>query len=235
MDRVVRTLSAEGVAIELDLRGAITPKWYGSPIGFWSADAARSHAAYEGFVRKIVNRYKGSRWVIGYGIFNEPHPFSGSGLGTHALDQTMLRWQAAIRNEILAIDPLRLVFFNVRGGNYGIKCADFKAAGFGLTHTVFDWHSFYNGAWGSGFDEQNDNWIPSWAATHNQRGHSYGGTQTNQWLNLDIAWRRTHLLGIPLIVGEWGVRNDDAHWKVYDGQMAASVRQDRSELGPLGP
>ena len=74
---------------------------------------------------------------------------------------------------------------------------------------MLDWHSFCNGSAGSGFDDHNDNWLPSWAATHNQRDTSYHGTQVNQWLNIAVPWKRTHLLGIPMIVGEWGVRQAD--------------------------
>jgi aryl-phospho-beta-D-glucosidase BglC (GH1 family) len=219
LDLVVQTLDAQHIAIELDLRGSPVPAWFGSPLGFWNTNRHASHVAYKPFVRQIVERYSQYPYVIGFGIFNEPYPFAPMGRGTHRIDQTILRWQAAIRNEILEIDPSRLVFFNVRGGNYGIKHANFKAAGFRLSHVVYDWHSYYNGAFGSGFDEANDNWIPSWPETHNQRSTDYQGTLLGQWLNLAIPWKRTHLLGIPMIVGEWGVRNDDAHFDVYDRQM----------------
>lgn len=224
LDACVQALNGEHVAIELDLRGADPPAWYGPTPGFWTTKRQTSQAAYAVFVHKIVTRYRGYRYVIGFGVYNEPHPFSSTPIGTHALDQTMLRWQAGIRNQILALAPSRLVFFNVRGGNYGIKHADFKAAGFRLAHTVFDWHSFYNGSAGSGFDQQNDNWIPSWAATHNQRDTSYHGTQANQWLNLAIPWRRTHMLGIPMIVGEWGIQHADSGSASYNAQMGAILK-----------
>jgi aryl-phospho-beta-D-glucosidase BglC (GH1 family) len=218
LDQVVQTLNSQQVAVELDLRGSPTPSWF-NPKGFWRVNAAASHAAYRPFVREIVERYDQYPYVIGFGIYNEPHTFTPIGLGTHRLDQTMLHWQSSIRNEILNIDPSRLVFFNIRGGNYGIKHADFKAAGFKLRHVVYDWHSFYNGAFGSGFDKANDNWIPGWPQTHNQRSTAYEGTKQNQWLNFDIAWKRTHLIGIPMIVGEWGVRDDDTGRDAYDQQM----------------
>jgi hypothetical protein len=56
--------------------------------------------------------------------------------------------------------------------------------------------------------------------THNQRSTDYQGTLANQRANLSIGWNRTRRLGIPMLVGEWGIRNDDAHWSVYDRQMA---------------
>jgi aryl-phospho-beta-D-glucosidase BglC (GH1 family) len=220
LDQVVQALNSQQIAVELDLRGSPAPAWF-DPKGFWRVNAAASHAAYKPFVKEIVQRYDQYPYVIGFGIYNEPHPFTPIGLGTHKLSQTMLTWQATIRDQIRKLDPSRLVFFEVRGGNYGIKHADFKAAGFGLSHVVYDWHSFYNGAFGSGFDKVNENWIPSWPETHNQRSTVYEGTQQSQWLNFDIAWKRTHLMGIPMIVGEWGVRDDDAGRDVYDQQMGA--------------
>ena len=219
LENLVQWLNANQIAVELDLRGVPTPAWYGSPVGFWNANMHASQVAYWGFVRKIVDRYRRYRYVIGYGIYNEPHPFSPSA-GSHALDQTILRWQAGIRNRILGVDPYRVVFFSVRGGNYGIKYANFREAGFRLGHTVLDWHSFYNGCCGSGFDEQNDNWLPSWSLTHNQRSHHYAGTRQNQWLNLSIPWKRTHALRIPMIVGEWGIQNADVGRAAYNSQMS---------------
>jgi hypothetical protein len=53
----------------------------------------------------------------------------------------------------------------------------------------------------------------------------YHGSARNQWLNLAIPWRRTHLLGIPMIVGEWGVRNDDVRNHVYNEQMEEIFRR----------
>ena len=223
LDNLVQWLNANRIAVELDLRGVPVPPWFGSPVGFWKANMHASQAAYWGFVREIVQRYQQYRYVIGYGIYNEPHPFSPSA-GSHALDQTMLHWQAGIRDRILGLDPSRVVFFSVRGGNYGIKYANFRQAGFRLGHTVLDWHSFYNGCCGSGFDEQNDNWIPSWALTHNQRSHSYTGTRQNQWLNLSIPWKRTHSLRIPMIVGEWGIQNADTGRAAYNSQMSRIFR-----------
>jgi Cellulase (glycosyl hydrolase family 5) len=221
LDAVVAYLAAHHIATDLDLRGAPLPAWFGSPLGFWTARARASQAAYAPFVRTIVQRYRSDPYVIGYGIFNEPHPFVRTSPGSPAIDQAILSWQAPIRDEILRLDPSRVVFFSVRGGNLGIKHASFTAARFGLAHAVFDWHDFYNGRYGSGFDAQNENWIPSWPVTHNQLTIPYTGSQLNQWRNLAIPWARTHQLGIPMIVGEWGVRTDDANRAVYDAQMAA--------------
>ncbi|MGN6379080.1 MAG: cellulase family glycosylhydrolase [Gaiellales bacterium] len=220
LDTFVQYFNAHHVAVELDLRGDPVPAWFGSVVGFWKTHAEQSQAAYEPFVKTIVQRYDSYPYVVGFGIFNEPHPFRAS-YGTHNLDQTILRWQATIRNQVLALDPYTRVFFSVRGGNLGVKYANFKRAGFSLKHTVLDWHDFYNGQWGSGFDQQNDRWVPSWPLTHNQETTRYLGTQVNQWLNIAIPWKRIHHSMIPMIVGEWGVKAADPNRSVYDSQMAA--------------
>ena len=223
LTRVAATVDALGqsrVFVELDLRGRPAPAWFGSTQNFFGSNRAASQAAYLGFAAAVVRRFDTNPWVIGYGIFNEPEPYSwhGGGLGSPRLSRRMLSWQAGIRDGILRIDPYRAVFVNVRGGNYGVRTC-FSCAGFGLAHTVIDWHDFYNGSNGSGMDATADNWVPSWEETHNQRSTRYAGTIANQWANLAIPWRRTRELGIPMIVGEWGVRNDDVNALVYDEQM----------------
>lgn len=206
------------INVELDLRGKPAPAWFGSTKGFFFRNRAASQAAYLVFVRAIVHRFDRNPYVVGYGIFNEPEPYSWCGVGYPLLDRHMLVWQAGIRKAIRTIDPYRAVFLNIRGGNYGVPTS-FRKAGFGLAHTVLDWHDFYNGAYGSGLDATDDNWVPSWPATHNQRTVPYRGTLAAQWQNLAIPWDRTRRLGIPMIVGEWGVRRDDANRMVYDRQM----------------
>ena len=217
LDAFVAYLTAHRVNVELDLRGRELPAWV-NVRGFHAHHAPAPRGAYLDFVRAIVKRSMGNPYVIGYGIFNEPRPAIGGIDGSLRLDRQMLEWQAGIRDAILAIDPLTTVFFNVRGGALGAE-ACFRCAGFRLAHAVLDWHDFYNGCCGSGLDATDDNWVPNWSKTHNQLSTRYHGTAANQWLNLAIPWRRTHLLGIPMIVGEWGVRNDDVNSRVYNEQM----------------
>jgi cellulase (glycosyl hydrolase family 5) len=223
LDTFVAFLTAHRVNVELDLRGRELPAWVNRG-GFHVRHAPAPRGAYLEFVRTIVKRYMGDRYVIGYGIFNEPRPARGGVEGSLRLDRQMLEWQAGLRDAILAIDPYTTVFFNVRGGALGAR-ACFRCAGFRLAHTVLDWHDFYNGCCGSGLDAAGDNWVPSWSETHNQLSTRYHGTARNQWLNLAIPWRRTHLLGIPMIVGEWGVRNDDVGNHVYNEQMEEIFRR----------
>lgn len=217
LDTFVAYLTAHRVYVELDLRGRELPGWVDLG-GFHVRHAPAPRGAYLDFVRTIVKRYIRDPYVIGYGIFNEPRPALGGIEGSLRLDRQMLEWQAGIRDAILAINPLTTVFFNVRGGALGAG-ACFRCAGFRLAHTALDWHDFYNGCCGSGLDATDDNWVPSWSETHNQLSTRYRGTAHNQWLNLAVPWRRTHLLGIPMIVGEWGVRNDDVGNHVYNEQM----------------
>jgi hypothetical protein len=217
LDAFVAYLCEHGVNVELDLRGRPLPAWVNRR-GFHVRHAPAPRGAYLGFVRRIVRRYSGDPRVIGFGIFNEPEPYMWDRVGSPSVDQQMLAWQAGVRDAILAVDPLTTVFFNVRGGNYGVKTC-FRCAGFRLAHTALDWHDFYNGCCGSGLDATDDNWVPGWPQTHNQRSTRYLGTAENQWLNLAIPWRAAHRLGIPMIVGEWGVRNDDTRHAVYNEQL----------------
>ena len=219
LDTFVGYFTTHGIAVELDLRGRRVPDWFGSTRRFYGRNAPASQRAYLGFVRTIVARYDTNPFVMGYGIFNEPQPYHWSGFGSPRVDQRILSWQARIRDGILAVDPYRAVFLNIRGGNYGVASACFRCAGFGLAHTVLDWHDYYNGCCGSGMDATADNWLPSWPETHNQRNHAYRGSISDQWLNLAIPWSRTRRLGVPMIVGEWGVRIDDAGRGIYDDQM----------------
>ena len=215
IDKAVSYFQAHKISVEMDLRGRTAPAWYGSTKSFYGTDSARSLAAYSPFISYMVNRYRSYPNVIGYGINNEP----ASSLLTHAGDQQIVTWEAKIRNLIRLRDPNSIVFFQVHGGNLGVPLTCFKCAGFNVAHTVLDWHSYYNGAYGSGMSPDGETWIPNWTVTHNQNFTDYHGTEANQWLNLNIPYARTHKLGIPLLVGEWGVRDDDIHARTYDLQM----------------
>ena len=223
LDAFIAYLTAHRVNVVLDLRGEELPGWVNRH-GFHVRRAPAPRGAYLVFVRALVHRYAGNPRVIGFGIFNEPRPFVWDHVGSPRVDRDMLEWQAGIRDAILAIDPYTTVFFNVRGGALGAR-ACFGCAGFRLAHTALDWHDFYNGCCGSGLDAADDNWIPSWSETHNQLSTRYLGTARNQWLNLAIPWRSTHLHGIPMIVGEWGARNDDVRNHVYNEQVEGIMRR----------
>lgn len=62
---------------------------------------------------------------------------------------------------------------------------------------------------------------------HGERGPepAHEGGTANQWANLAIPWQRSHALGIPMIVGEWGVRNDDDRATADDEQMEQLLNQ----------
>ena len=141
---------------------------------FWTTEAARSEDAYAAFAGMMAARYADTPNVVGYEIFNEPHP-GGLGDSTAATD-TMLQWQAEIRKVISAVDPKRTVFIMCRGGGEGVGTADLKAFG-SLEHLALDYHDYFNGIPGIGLTSNGNDWTPSWPATHNQKAERYAGTR----------------------------------------------------------
>ena len=133
---------------------------------FWTSEAARSEDAYAAFAAMMAARYADDPNVVGYEVFNEPHP-GGLGDSTSATD-TMLQWQAEIRRVIRAVDPGRTVFIMCRGGGEGVGTADLKAFG-SLDHLALDYHDYFNGIPGIGLTSDGNDWTPSWPATHNQK------------------------------------------------------------------
>src|SRR5262249_9049348 len=65
---------------------------------FWTSEARSSQAAYAAFAAMMAARYAGSPNVLGYEVFNEPH--SGNLGFSTAATNTMLKWQARIRQVI---------------------------------------------------------------------------------------------------------------------------------------
>ena len=182
---------------------------------FWSTESSRSQGYYAAFVSMMATRYARYPNVVGYELFNEPHP-GRLGDTTDATD-TMLRWQAGIRAAIRKVDPTRTVFIMCRGGGEGVGTA--SLAPFGpLTHLALDWHDYFNGLSG-GLDSAGDNWVPSWTATHNQTSTSYTGSEQSQARVLRVPLARTRAWGIPLLVGEWGIHSGTPGSAEYQTQM----------------
>ncbi len=182
---------------------------------FWTTESSRSQGYYAAFATMIAARYAPDPNVVGYEIFNEPHP-GRLGDTTEATD-TMLRWQAGIRAAIQKVDPARTVFIMCRGGGEGVGTASLAPFG-SLDHLALDWHDYFNGGSG-GFDAAGDNWVPSWRDTHNQASPSYTGTESSQARVLRVPLARTRALGIPLLVGEWGVHTGAPGSAAYQTQM----------------
>jgi hypothetical protein len=173
----------------------------------WWTDAV-GRADYLAFVRMMVNRYGSHANVVGYEVFNEP--MVGNLGETHASTQAVVSWEAPIVNAIRLRDPERAVFFMLRGGgDNGIVNADFAKFG-PMTNLVLDLHDYYNGLYGSGFTADQEGWVPSWDATHNQNFLDYHGSEDALVANLQPAVNRTRQLGIPLVVGEWGAQTADS-------------------------
>ncbi|HSD01930.1 MAG TPA: cellulase family glycosylhydrolase, partial [Gaiellales bacterium] len=172
----------------------------------WWTDAV-GRQDYLAFVRMMVNRYSSHANVVGYEVFNEP--MVGNLGENHASTQAVISWEAPIVNAIRLRDPERAVFFMLRGGgDNGPVNADFTKFG-PMTNLVLDLHDYYNGLYGSGFTSDQEGWVPSWDATHNQNFLDYHGTEQALVENLASAVNRTRGLGIPLVLGEWGAQTAD--------------------------
>ncbi len=182
---------------------------------FWTSESARSQAYYAAFASMIAARYAADPNVVGYEIFNEPHP--GRLGDTTQATNIMLRWQAGIRRAIQKVDSTRTVFIMCRGGGEGVGTADLAPFG-SLDHLALDWHDYFNGGSG-GLDGAGDNWVPSWAATHNQKSASYTGTAAAQARVLQVPVARARAWGIPLLIGEWGIHTGVAGSAAYQTQM----------------
>jgi endoglycosylceramidase len=182
---------------------------------FWTTEASRSQRYYEAFATMIAARYAHDPNVVGYEIFNEPHP--GKLQDTTSATNTMLRWQAGVRAAIRAVDPTRTSFIMCRGGGEGVGTASLAPFG-SLDHLALDWHDYFNGGSG-GFDQAGDNWVPSWGETHNQTSPSYTGSEAAQARVLQVPLDRARSWGIPLLVGEWGVHTNAPGSDVYQSQM----------------
>jgi endoglycosylceramidase len=193
-----------------DVRPGLYPKTddgMKQAMGDWWTDAA-GRQDYLAFVRMMVSRYGSHANVVGYEVFNEP--MVGSLGETHTATQTVVSWEAPIVNAIRLRDPERAVFFMLRGGgDKGIVNADFAKFG-SMTNLVLDLHDYYNGLYGSGFTADQEGWVPSWDATHNQNFLDYHGSEDALVKNLESAVNRTRRLGIPLVVGEWGAQTADS-------------------------
>ena len=182
---------------------------------FWTTESSLSQGYYSAFVSMMAARYARYPNVVGYELFNEPHP-GRLGDTTDATD-TMLRWQAGIRAAVRKVDPTRTVFIMCRGGGEGVGTASLAPFG-SLTHLALDWHDYFNGLSG-GLDAAGDNWAPSWTATHNQATASYTGSEQAQARVLRVPLERAHKWGIPLLVGEWGIHSGTPGATEYQTQM----------------
>ena len=153
----------------------------------WWTDAV-GRQDYLAFARMMVARYGSHANVVGYEVFNEP--MVGNLGENHASTQAVISWEAPIVNMIRLKDPERAVFFMLRGGgDNGLENADFTKFG-PMTNLVLDLHDYYNGLYGSGYTPDQEGWVPSWDATHNQNFLDYHGTEDALVQNLAVC-RRT--------------------------------------------
>jgi hypothetical protein len=240
LDREVRYFREHRVHVLLDFHqfrwssyfhdeGDGIPAWFYERLGYpptsdgkqqavaeWWTDPAAVDA-YSGFVAMMVRRYRSFPNLVGYEVFNEP---ATGALGeSHAATQAVLAWEARVRDVIRALDPVRTVFIQTRGGgDLGLKQADFSVFG-SLENLAIDLHSYFSGEPGTGYSDDGEHWVPDWTGSHLHGQDPYAGTEANQEAMIGVALERTNELGVPLLVGEWGARNDDPNADVYQAQM----------------
>ncbi len=189
---------------------------------WWTIEADRSHAAYLPFVQMMVGRYRSQPNVVGYEVFNEPSP---GRLGPAATStDAILSWQAPVVHAIRALDPWRAIVVMCRGGGEGVGTADLSLLG-PDPHLVLDWHDYFSGVPGTGLDVTGDDWVPDWPSTHLQATDTYVGTADAQRAVLHVPVDKARSLGIPLLVGEWGIRSDDPNLAEYQSTMLGLFAQ----------
>jgi flagellar hook assembly protein FlgD len=184
----------------------------------WWTDAA-GQQAYIRFARMMATRYSAYPNVVGYEVFNEP--MVGAMGDSHAATQAVIAWEAPVVAALRAVDSQRAVVIMLRGGgDNGLLNADFSPFG-GMANVVVDLHDYYNGLYGSGYSVDQETWVPSWDATHNQNFLDYHGTEYAQEQDLEVAINRTRALGVPLLIGEWGAQTADTGVLTFQHQMVA--------------
>jgi aryl-phospho-beta-D-glucosidase BglC (GH1 family) len=240
LDREIRFFRSHRISVLLDFHQFrwspyFSPEAQGIPAWFYEkrdyprSSAGKTHAladwwtddgglrAYTAFAQMMAQRYSAYPNVIGYEVFNEP---ATGDLGeTREVTQAVLAWEARVRQAIRAIDPLRTIFVQTRGGgDLGLKQADFGVFG-SLDRLAVDLHSYFNGENGTGYSQDGERWMPDWAGAHLHDSRVYVGSAAKQEELLNVALSKTRQLGIPLLVGEWGVHSTDPNGDVYQRQM----------------
>ncbi len=179
---------------------------------FYTDPAAIS--LYTDLAQMVAGRFDSYPAVVGYEVLNEPY-----GANSHTGTQDVLSFEARIRSAFAQVDPSRTVFVMTRyGGDKGLVDATFKAFG-SLAHLALDYHDYYSGVPGTGMSFDDENWAPDWAATHLHTTTDYRGTLAAQQDMLDYPLHKSWDLGIPVLIGEWGVRRDDQNGAAYQAQM----------------
>jgi hypothetical protein len=172
---------------------------------------------YSSFVRAMVERFRSFPNVVGYEILNEPQ--WGNLPPNHATTQLIIEWEAKVRRVISAADPARTVFFMLRGGGLlGLQQADLRPFG-SRRNLAIDVHDYFVGTEAARLVAGGEDWFPSWFEATTGSEQAYSGTLQNQLALLALPVRRARLWGIPLLVGEWGIKRDDPGQLVYQRQM----------------
>jgi hypothetical protein len=174
-------------------------------------------ALYTSFVQAMVSRFKAFPNVVGYEILNEPQ--WGNLPASHATTQTVIEWQAKVRRAISAVDPARTVFFMLRGGGFlGLQQADLRPFG-SRKNLALDLHDYFAGTDAARLVAGGEDWYPDWFSATTGSEQVYRGTLQKQLDMLALPVRRARAWGIPLLIGEWGIKRDDPGQLAYQQQM----------------
>jgi Cellulase (glycosyl hydrolase family 5) len=181
---------------------------------FWS-DARRQQFMIDA-LKQVALKLKSQSGVLGYEILNEPN--AGDLPNATSTTNTMLDFQLRAAQAIRNIDPPRAIAFTTRFGYApGEDLADLS--GFqALGNVIFDAHDYFGARWGDGrynnpaspeYHERMetmyvnvlppDNVTPTYPFIGDTEGH--------------VRWLRSFVdaldpWGIPLFVGEFGIRSD---------------------------
>ena len=203
---------------------AKTLKGRAEAIGSFYTDRT-AFAAFTSFVTSIVDRYRKYPNVIGYELLNEPP--TGTLPPNHNGTQTIVSWEARVAALVHKQDPLRTIFIMMRGGSdLGLLHVSLSAFG-SLRHIALDIHDYFTGTTSVPYSSDGELTAGSYTQTHLQLGSAAGSTIDNQRLFLQPAVQRTKQWNIPLLVGEWGARNNDPALSQYQQQMK---RRDRATV-----
>jgi hypothetical protein len=222
-----------------------------TPVGFAQAatdfwdDALRQQFMIDALTT-LASRLASVGGVVGYEMLNEPNPgFLPNRAETTA---TILDWQLRAGQAVRAADPPRVVFFTTRFGYApGLPAADLS--GFvQLGNVAFDVHNYFGARWGTrlledpaeaSYEESLQPMFNHVLTEDGEPPYAYIGTTYGQVRFLQDVLDSLEPWGIPLVVGEFGIRDASGVYLYFGSLTAALTHLDVSWAGstfdsPLG-
>lgn len=180
-----------------------------------------SRALYWPFVQMMVLRYQKYANVMGFEVWNEPHPIPETAAGTNAI----IQWDRWFVLHIRQLDRGRAVVVQLRSGwDYGMP--DVKLTPLQLPHVALDFHDNWAGTEsGTGFGADG-NAIASDCKATDACSAPYHGTLASQERHLQYAMQWVRRVGRPLLIGEWDGPTTDPRILVLQAQVVAAMAAD---------